>query len=256
MGGSHTQSLLWDKDPEAVDRYQNQLRYNPTYYHNLTLAPTREFIAKEIALRRRTNQTRRSQDRAVHATEYRKMLHDTYEKKPYGKLIKLLTGDFPPPLDPHDLPGPNGEHLTDPIECLQAASAKFKRHFSRPPEHHGSLHDNDADWDTALLSRDTFHAKIAHLLIPTHLSNIIWESLTNVPNIQAGREQLHTVFKQPPTYEDYLLAIKSHKKNTAPGLTGFSYRHLKALPDDLHKATYDMLCSLWPRQHIPDYWKQ
>ena len=50
------------------------------------------------------------------------MLHDTYEKKQYGKLIKLLTGDFLPPLDPHDLPGPNGEHLTNPIECLQAAS--------------------------------------------------------------------------------------------------------------------------------------
>ena len=89
----------------------------------------------------------------------------------------------PPPLDPHDLPGPNGEHLTDPIECLQAASAKFKRHFSRPPEHQGPLHDTDADWDTALLSRATFHAKIAHLLIPAHLSNLIWESLTNVPNI-------------------------------------------------------------------------
>ena len=95
--------------------------------------------------------------------------------------------------------------------------------------------------------------QIAHLLIPTHLSNIIWESLTNVPNIQAGREQLHQVFTQPPTYEDYLTAIKSHKKNTAPGLTGFSYRHLKALPEDLHKATYAMLCSLWPTQHIPDY---
>ena len=82
------------------------------------------------------------------------------------------------------------------------------------PEHHGSLHDNDADWDTALLSRETLHAKIAHLLIPTHLSNIIWETLTNVPNIQAEREQLHTVFTQPPTYEDYLLSIKSHKKIT------------------------------------------
>ena len=60
------------------------------------MATTREFIAKEITLLRRTNQTRRAQDRADHATEYRKMLHDTYEKKQYGKLIKLLTGD--PPL--------------------------------------------------------------------------------------------------------------------------------------------------------------
>ena len=23
-----------------------------------------------------------------------------------------------------------------------------------------------------------------------------------------------------------------------------------------HEATYKMLCSLWPTQHIPDYWKQ
>jgi Reverse transcriptase (RNA-dependent DNA polymerase) len=245
-----------DKDPEAVIRYQNQLRYNPTYYRNLTSAPTREFIAKEIAPLRHSNRTRRAQDRANYATDYRTMLHATYEKKQYGRLIKLLTGDFPPPLDLHDLPGPNDEHLTGPIECLQVASAKFKRHFSRPSEHHCPLHELDADWATALLSWDTFHAKIAHLRIPTYLSNIIWESLTNVPNIQAGHKQLHTVFTQPPTYEDYLLAIKSHRKNTAPGLTGFSYRHLKALPEDLHKATYNMLCSLWPTQHILDYWKQ
>ena len=138
-------SFCGDKDPEAVVRYQTQLRYNPTYYRNLTSAPTREFIAKEIALLRCSNQTRRFQDRADHATDYRKMLHDTYEKKQYGRLIKLLTGEFPPPLDPHDLPGPNGEHLTDPIECLQAASAKFKRHFSRPQKHHGPVHDTDAD---------------------------------------------------------------------------------------------------------------
>jgi hypothetical protein len=80
------------------------------------------------------------------------MLHDTYAKNQYGKLNKLLTGKFPPPLNPHDLPGPEGEHLTEPIDCLQAASAKFKRHFSRPPEHHGPPHDTNADWTTVLLS--------------------------------------------------------------------------------------------------------
>ena len=53
----------------------------------------------------------------------------------------------------------------------------------------------------------------------------------DVPNIDTGRSRLH----------DYLNAIKSHKKDTAPGMTGFSYRHLKTLPDVLHKATYQML---------------
>jgi hypothetical protein len=55
-------------------------------------------------------------------------------------------------------------------------------------------------------------------MIPYHLSNIIWEALTDVPNIDIGRSHLHEVFTQPPTYDDYYLnAIKSHKKSTAPG---------------------------------------
>ena len=97
------------------------------------MAPSKEFIAKEISTLRNKNQSRRTHDRAAHLTEYRQMLSSTFEKKQYGRIIKLLTGEFPPPLDPHDLPGPNGEHLTDPIDCLQAASDKFKRHYSRPP---------------------------------------------------------------------------------------------------------------------------
>jgi hypothetical protein len=60
------------------------------------------------------------------------MLSNTFEQKQYGRIIKFLTGKFPPPLDPHDLLRPDGKHITDPIECLQTASAKFKRHYSRP----------------------------------------------------------------------------------------------------------------------------
>ena len=93
-------------------------------------------------------------------------------------------------------------------------------------------------------------------MIPAHLSNLIWEAITDVPKIAAERAQLHEVYTQPPTYDDYLTAIKSHKKDTAPGMSGLSYRHLKALPEDLHKLTYQMLCTLWPTQHILDFWKQ
>ena len=39
-------------------------------------------------------------------------------------------------------------------------------------------------------------------------------------------------------------------------MSGLSYRHLKTLPKDLHKATYQMLCTLWPTQHILEIWKQ
>jgi len=245
-----------DKDPEAVQRYINMIGNGPNYYRNLVTVPSKEFIGKEISIIRSKNQSRRTQDKAANLTEYRQMLSSTFEKKQYGRIIKLLTGDFPPQLDPHDLPGPNGEHLTDPIECLQAASAKFKRHYSRPAHHQGPLHNDNADWTEVIKSRTTFQAHIAHLMIPVHLSNLIWEAITDVPNIAEGRAQLHAVFTQPPTYDDYLTAIKSHKKDTAPGMSGLSYRHLKALPEDLHKSTYQMLCTLWPTQHIPDFWKQ
>ena len=49
-------------------------------------------------------------------------------------------------------------------------------------------------------------------MIPEHLSNLIWEAITDVPRIEAGRSRLTEVFTQPPTYDDYLTAIKSHKK--------------------------------------------
>jgi hypothetical protein len=39
-------------------------------------------------------------------------------------------------------------------------------------------------------------------------------------------------------------------------MSGFSYRHLNTLPEDLHKVTYQMLCTLWPTQHIPKFWNQ
>ena len=114
-----------DKDPETTHRYLATLPHGPTFFRNLTTAPTKEFIADEIAKVRSRNQTRRTQDKANALTEYRQMLSAIFEKKQYGRIIKILTGEFFPQLDPHDLPGPDGEHLTDPIECLQAASDKF-----------------------------------------------------------------------------------------------------------------------------------
>jgi hypothetical protein len=101
-------AFSYDKDPEAVQRYINSIGKDPTYYRNLTAAPSKEFIAKEIFIIQSKNQTRRTQDKANNLTEYRQMLSSTFEKKQYGRTIKLLTGDNPPQLDQHDLPGPNG----------------------------------------------------------------------------------------------------------------------------------------------------
>jgi hypothetical protein len=133
-----------DSDPKAVNRYLATLSHGQIYHRNLATAPTKEFITNEISKTQSQNQTRRIQDEANALTEYRQLLNATFEKKKYGRIIKLLTGVFHPQLDPHDLPGPDGEHLTDPIECLQAASAKFK-HYSRPPNKQVPLHNDNAD---------------------------------------------------------------------------------------------------------------
>ena len=70
-----------DKGPEAVNRYLATIPYGPTYYRNLTTAPTKEFIANEISKVQSRNQTRRTQDKANNLTEYRQMLSTTFEKK-------------------------------------------------------------------------------------------------------------------------------------------------------------------------------
>ena len=92
---------------------------------------------------------------------------------------------------------------------LSVAQDEMFGHFSRPPEHHGPLHDTDADWPAALLSRDIFQARIAHLQIPHRLSNLIWESLNTVPNIQAGTIQLHNFFFG----KNLALSYQNNRKN-------------------------------------------
>jgi hypothetical protein len=86
-----------DKDPEAINRYLAILPHGPTFYRNLTTAPTKESIASEILRVRSRNQTRRTQDKANNLTEYRQMLSSTFEKKQCSRIIKLLTGEFSPP---------------------------------------------------------------------------------------------------------------------------------------------------------------
>ena len=62
-----------DKDPDATNKYLATLPNGPTFYRNLTTAPTKEFIADEISKVRSRNQTRRTQDKANALTEYRQI---------------------------------------------------------------------------------------------------------------------------------------------------------------------------------------
>ena len=58
-------------------------------------------------------------------------------------------------------------------------------------------------------------------MIPEHLSNLIWETITDVPKIETGRSRLNEVFTQPPTYDDYLTAIKFTKKKRLQACLAF-----------------------------------
>ena len=134
------------------------------------------------------------------------MLSNAFEQKQYGRIIKLLTGEFPPPwthMTSRDLTA-NTSRTQSNAYKLRPPNSSVTTAAAPPPHHSGPLHHENADWDAALTSRPIFRAHFAHLMIPNHLSNIIWEALTDVPNIDTGRSRLQEVFTQPPTYEDYL----------------------------------------------------
>jgi hypothetical protein len=144
LGKAIHRAFCGDKDPKAVSRYLATLPHGTTFYCKLTTAPTKVFLASKISKVRCQNQTRRTQNKADNLTEYRQMISATFEKKQYGRIIKLLTGEFSPQLVPHDFPGLVGEHLTNSIKSLQAASVIFKRHYSLPLHHQGPLHHDNA----------------------------------------------------------------------------------------------------------------
>ena len=55
----------------------------------------------------------------------------------------------------------------------------------------------------------------------------------------------------PPSYQDFLNAIKSSPSTTAGGPSGLTYGMMKAWPEEVSRLAYDLLVKMWGGDACP-----
>ena len=69
------------------------------------------------------------------------------------------------------------------------------------------------------------------------------------------QDALATLGDCPPSYQDFLNAIKSSPMTTAGGPSGLTYGMMKAWPEEVSRLAYDPLAKMWGAKHVPDWWE-
>ena len=83
----------------------------------------------------------------------------------------------------------------------------------------------------------------------------IYHAIIRVPNRSKVQDALATLGDCPPSYQDFLDAIKSSPGTTASGSSGLTYAMMKAWPEEVSRLAYDLLAKMWGAKHVPDWWK-
>ena len=83
----------------------------------------------------------------------------------------------------------------------------------------------------------------------------IHHAIVSVPNRGKVQDALTSLGDSPPSYQDFLSAIKSSPGSTASGPSGLTYGMMKAWPEEVSHLAYDILVKMWGAKHVPEWWK-
>ena len=73
----------------------------------------------------------------------------------------------------------------------------------------------------------------------------IHHAIISVPNRGKVQDALALLGDSPPSYQDFLSAIKSSPGTTASGPSGLTYGMMKAWPEEVSRLAYDLLVKMW-----------
>jgi hypothetical protein len=79
--------------------------------------------------------------------------------------------------------------------------------------------------------------------------------MTDVPKSPNVHSDLSSIFKTPPSFEDFCNAIKAKPHKKAGGLTGTTYTMVKCWSPAMKQLVYDNIIPSWGTKDIPEWWK-
>ena len=92
--------------------------------------------------------------------------------------------------------------------------------------------------------------------VPSHLGEIIWDSLIQTSAIRTTIDtELSNKLAAPPCLEEFEKAIKFSPSISAPGPSGLSYQHMKLWTDVTVRWVHRRLCDIWSSHSVPEFWK-
>ena len=143
--------------------------------------------------------------------------------------------------------------LNNGPEIFKELTEHYEEHYSTPMRHQGPIH-TDSEWMSIYTDKQKFIQTTNHHNIPDSLREIIWEAM-HPPNVAGAKKELETLLDTPPSWEQYVEAVKLKRRDTAGGLTGATYTQMSFWPESVHRAVYQSPSTMWPSRHTPCWWK-
>eukprot|EP01041_Mallomonas_annulata_P042126 gene42126-biopygen5934 len=152
--------------------------------------------------------------------------------------------------------GEDQDLTTDPEKIHKLSTNHFKDWYAAPvlSEEEEDIHTSVLDWQKLSGDKDYFMEQTKVTKVPDKYRQLAFDAL-NVQGAEIVNDQLTKAFEEGPSLEDFITAISTAPKQSAPGVTGFTYAMMKAWPPEAMKLAYKALSTMWTDKYIPPWWK-
>eukprot|EP01041_Mallomonas_annulata_P042147 gene42147-biopygen7330 len=152
--------------------------------------------------------------------------------------------------------GNDQDMTTDPEEIHNLLTNHFKDWYAAPvlSEEEDDIHTSILDWQKLSGDENYFMEQTKVTKVPDKYRHLAFAAL-QVQGADTVKEQLTKAFEEGPSLEDFITAISTAPKQSAPGVTGFTYAMMKAWPPEAMKLAYKALSTMWKDTYIPPWWK-
>eukprot|EP01041_Mallomonas_annulata_P042116 gene42116-biopygen5038 len=116
------------------------------------------------------------------------------------------------------------------------------------------MHTQILDWQRLSGDQEYFMELTKNTKVPDKYRQLAFEALT-VQGAETVHQQLTDAFEEGPTPKEFVTAISTAPKQSAPGVSGCTYAMMKAWPPQAMKVAHKALSTMWITKEIPQWWK-
>ena len=142
----------------------------------------------------------------------------------------------------------DGVTITDPGRICRLTTVHFTHWFT--PKFPKAI----PQWLLLLTNHDYLYEHARAKNIPDEHTDVIWQALSYRPPDTPRKADFIRTVRAPPTYDRFIKAIRQAPKNTAGGISGLTYDHMRYWSVDVVKSIYAACCDLWITKSVPVEW--